>query len=268
MTGSQSPGFDNTHIVIPTYNERGNIVPLVEEIVGLYQRPDAHIWVVDDNSPDGTAEAVRRLGARYPNVRVIVRLHDRGYGNACVEGMRAALAAGAQWVLTMDADFAHSPGAIAAILKAAADADLVIGSRYLTDGRPAVKDWPWWRLWMSRSGNWYFRRMLRVTARDNTSGFRCWRAGLLSRVLAEDLRASGYAFITESLFYAGWFGARVAEVSNLYLGRTRGESKLSARILLESLWTAFRLRAMKAGLISGPRTRRKPAPNPGGRAAF
>ena len=226
-------------------------------------RPDVHVLVVDDNSPDGTANVVRDLGKRYPNVRVLVRESDRGYGNAVVAGMRAALSAGAEFVLTMDADFAHSPAVIDPMLKAAADADLVIGSRYMTDGRPAVQDWPLWRLAMSRFGNWYFRLMLRVTARDNTSGFRCWRAGLLRRILEQDLHTTGYAFITESLFYAGCFGARVAEVSNLYTGRTRGESKLSPKILLESLWTALRLRA-----LNGSRILQKPAPGRGRPAAI
>ncbi len=263
----EAPGFHNTHIVIPTYNESGNIVRVIDAIAHTYSRPDLHVWVMDDNSPDGTADAVRSLRSRYPNVQVVVRTAHRGYGCAVADGMRAALAAGAGWVLTMDADFAHSPAVIGRILEAAAESDLVIGSRYLTDGSPAVQDWPLWRLWMSRFGNWYFRRMLRVTARDNTSGFRCWRAEMLARILAEELHATGYAFITESLFYAGWFGARVNEVSNLYLGRTEGESKLSPKVLLESLWTALRLRAVKAGWLSGPRTHQKPAPTPEGPAA-
>ena len=219
---------------------------------------------MDDNSPDGTADVVRALGIRYPNVQVVVRTTHRGYGCAVADGMRTALAAGAKWVLTMDADFAHSPAVIGKMLEAAAASDLVIGSRYLTDGRPAVQDWPLWRLLMSRFGNWYFRRMLRVAARDNTSGFRCWRADMLTRILNEELHTTGYAFLTESLFYAGWYNARVSEVSNLYLGRTQGESKLSPKVLLESLWTAFRLRAVRTGWISGPRTRRTPTPTPEG----
>ncbi len=257
------PAFKNTCIVIPTYNERGNIAPVIEEIVRVARRPDVHVLVVDDNSPDGTAEVVRGLGRRYPNVGVLVRKDNRGYGSAVIAGMRAALDAGAQFVLTMDADFAHSPAVIDSILQAAASADLVIGSRYMNDGRPAVQDWPFWRLAMSRFGNRYFRLMLRVTVRDNTSGFRCWRGDLLRRVLEQDLHATGYAFITESLFYAGHFGARVAEVSNLYTGRTQGESKLSPKILLESLWTALRLRA-----LSGSRKLQKTAPDRGRRAAL
>ena len=255
----------NTHIVIPTFNESGNIVRLVEEIVRATGRPEVHIWVMDDNSPDGTAQAVHRLGERYPNVRVVVRRTGRGYGNAVLEGMRTALKAGAQWVLTMDADFAHSPDVIGKMLEVTSDADLVIGSRYLETGRPAIRDWPFWRLCMSRFGNWYFRLMLRVGARDNTSGFRCWRGELLERILQEDIHASGYAFITESLFYAGCFGARVREVTNLHLGRTRGESKLSPAILLESLWTALRLRAIKARPPGKPRESAPPAANPGHR---
>jgi dolichol-phosphate mannosyltransferase len=238
---SGTPSFDNTYIVIPTYNESHNISLLVEEIVSRYNRPDVYIWVIDDNSPDGTAGVVRGLGKKYLNVQVLVRESNRGYGSSVAEGMRAALAAGAQWVLTMDADFAHSPAVIGQMLEAAMHADLVIGSRYAVDGSPAVQDWPLWRLLMSRFGNWYFRFMLKVTARDNTSGFRCWGGAFLTRILAEDLQATGYAFLTETLFYAGRFSGRITEVTNLYLGRTRGESKLSPKILLESLWTAFRL---------------------------
>lgn len=241
-----SPGFDNTHIVIPTYNERGNIGRLVEEIVHTYGRADVQVWVMDDNSPDDTAGLVRELGKKYPNVNVVVRTADRGYGKAVAKGMRKALSAGAVWVITMDADFSHSPAVIGTMLEAARNADLVIGSRYAGEGEAAVKDWPLRRLWMSRLANWYFRFMLGVTARDNTSGFRCWRRDLLLKVLAEDLHASGYAFLTESLFYAAQAGGRIVEVTNLYQGRTEGESKMSAKVLLESVWTALRLRLRRA----------------------
>jgi len=241
FVASPTPGFDNTHIVIPTYNERDNIGRLIEEIARLYGRDGVNVWVMDDNSPDGTGEVVVALGERFPNVQAIVRTAHRGYGNAVADGMRKALATGAEFVLTMDADFSHSPAVIGKMLDAARDADLVIGSRYMQAGRAAVEDWSQLRLRMSQLANWYFRAMLDISARDNTSGFRCWRSDLLEKVLAQNLHASGYAFLTESLFYAARAGARIVEVANLYQGRTHGESKLSTGVLLESVWTALRL---------------------------
>ena len=239
---SPSADFGNTHIVIPTYNERENIGRLIEELVRIYQREDLHIWVIDDSSPDDTAGLAREIGEKYRNIRVVVRTANRGYGKAVAEGMRRALADGARWVITMDADLSHSPATIGKMMDAAREGDLVIGSRYADGGPAAVKDWALWRLGLSRIANWYFRMLLGVNARDNTSGFRCWRKELLAKVLATDLQANGYAFLTESLFYAARAGARIVEVPNVYQGRTCGESKLSANIMAESLWTAVRLR--------------------------
>jgi dolichol-phosphate mannosyltransferase len=234
--------LERVHIVIPTYNERANIVPLVEDIVRLYDWPDTHIWVADDNSPDGTAAVVAELGRKYRNIRCIVRTGQRGYGVAVADGMRAAMKAGARLVLTMDADYAHDPAAILPIVKAAAGADLVIGSRYLPGEENTIADWSLLRRWLSRCANTYVRVLTRVTARDATSGFRCWRVELLRDVLVQKPRATGYAFLPETLYYAGLIGARIHEVTNLYHGRVHGESKLTAAVVLESMWTPLRLR--------------------------
>jgi dolichol-phosphate mannosyltransferase len=243
--GPHQPGMAqllrDTHIIIPTYNEVENIVPLIEDIVRRYEWPEANIWVMDDNSPDGTGETVRSLAKSYPNVRAVIRCADRGYGRASAEGMRAAIDAGARFVLTMDADFSHSPETIGSLLGAAGTADLVIGSRYVFQERATVEDWSWPRLFLSRMANQYVRLMTRVVVRDATSGFRCWRAEMLGRVLGQT-HAAGYAFLPETLYHAGMLGARITEVANSYHGRIRGESKMNWRIVLESLWIPLRLR--------------------------
>lgn len=231
-----------THIVIPTYNERHNIVLLIEQIAQLYQFPSLNVWVADDSSPDGTAEAVAELSSRYPNVHVIVRREDRGYGRASLDGIRAALAHGAEYVVTMDADFSHEPATIGKMLAAIESFDVVIGSRYVSSDESSVENWSALRLAGSRCMNTYVRLLTGVNARDATSGFRCYRADVLRKVLSAGRHATGFAFLPETLFLVGMAGARITEVSNLYQGRTRGESKLNWKILLEYLWIPLRLR--------------------------
>lgn len=229
------------HIVIPTWNERDNVVALIDRLAELYGDPALHVWVVDDSSSDGTASAVRGLTERYPHVHLIERTTERGFGGACAAGMEGALKAGAEYVVMMDADFSHRPETLRPMLAAVEGCDLVIGSRYL-DSSASVHDWPRWRLWLSRLGNAYIRSILGTQVRDATSGYRCWRAQALRQIPFRRQRSQGYAFQVETLYHARRAGLRFGEVRNDYIGRTRGTSKMTAGMILESLLLPLRLR--------------------------
>ncbi len=231
----------NACVITPTYNEKGNITKLVEAIGEACNSRDFRMLVMDDASPDGTADAVDLLRNRYPNVRVVRRGGDRGYGKAVVDGILMALDMGVEFIVCMDADFSHAPETIPEMLAIARNYDLVIGSRYLT-GSATVADWPLYRLAMSRMANLYLHIMTRAKVDDATSGFRCWRASFIRQFPLRELQAGGFAFLYETLFYAGLHKARIKEVQTIYRGRSYGESKMNTGIILESLWVPFRLR--------------------------
>jgi glycosyltransferase involved in cell wall biosynthesis len=225
-------------IVIPTYNEALNIPDLLGSILSAY--PQVEVCVVDDASPDGTADVAEALA--HPRVHVLRRTSDRGYGPSCSAGMEFALSRGADVVVTMDADFSHPPECLAKIFEAAQANDLVIGSRY-TGTSAGVENWAFRRLVVSRLAGFYIRGMLGIPVADATSGFRCWRAGLLRKVLDRTIGAKGYAYLYETLFHAVQARARIQEVDIVYQGRTRGESKMHTGIVAEALWLPLKLRA-------------------------
>ena len=231
----------NACVVTPTYNERGNITKLIELIGEACNSTEFRMLVMDDGSPDGTADAVDEMRSRYPNVRAIRRKGDRGYGKAVVDGILEALDMDVEFIVCMDADLQHSPEIVPEMLAAAKDYDLVIGSRYMS-GSATVADWPVHRLVMSRMANFYLHVMTWARVDDATSGFRCWRTSFIRRFPLRNLQAGGFAFLYETLFYAGLNKARIKEVQNFHRGRTYGESKMNGRIIIESLWVPFRLR--------------------------
>ena len=226
-------------IVIPTYNEALNITKIVPEIFACCQEPGLEICVVDDGSPDHTADQAESLGD--PRVHVLRRTGERGYGMACNDGIRFALAHGAEFIITMDADFAHQPSALNSMLQAAREADLVIGSRYL-GAHAKVEDWPLLRRLLSRFAGMYIRVMTGMPTRDPTTGFRCWRASFLRNIPLDELESKGYAYLYETLFFAGQRDARLREVDNTLIDRTEGESKMDTEVVLEALWLPLRLR--------------------------
>lgn len=234
--------FKKACVITPTYNERGNVGKLVEAIGDAFQSTEFRMLVMDDASPDGTADAVDELRAKYPNVRAVRRSGDRGYGKALVDGILIALDMGAEFIVCMDADFSHAPETIPEMLATAQSYDLVIGSRYMS-GSPTVKNWPFYRLVMSRMANFYLHVMTQARVDDATSGFRCWRSSFIRQFPLRTLQAGGFAFLYETLFYAGVNKARIKEIQNIYRGRTYGESKMNTGIIVESLWVPFRLRA-------------------------
>jgi dolichol-phosphate mannosyltransferase len=238
-------------IVVPTYNEADNLEPLTAAVRAA--APGAHVLVVDDGSPDGTGEIADALAARDPAIEVLHRPRKAGLGLAYVSGFAHALAAGAGFVVEMDADLSHDPRDVPRLLeRAEAGADLVLGSRYVPGG--GVQDWDLLRRVISRGGCRYARSVLGVGIRDLTGGFKCFRAATLTAIDFETVRSEGYAFQVELTYRALARGLRFEEVPITFRERTAGESKMSARIALEAmgLVPALRIARRRNGLPEAP----------------
>lgn len=222
-----------TVIVLPTYNERENIDQFLRSVRAVDAALD--VLVVDDDSPDGTANRARELGAELGGVCVLDRPAKEGLGSAYRAGFAHALADGYDVVVSMDADLSHDPAVIPAMLELVdAGADAVIGSRYVRGG--GTTNWPLHRRLLSRWGNVYTRTALRLPARDCTSGFRAYTAGALRAIEPSTTRAEGYAFLTELVRRLDRTGHVVAETPITFRDRERGRSKMSGRIVVESMW--------------------------------
>ncbi len=229
-------------VVIPTYNECENLPLLLPQV--LEQDPRIEILVVDDDSPDGTGKIADELAGEESRIHVLHREHKEGLGPAYRAGIRQALSLGADWVVQMDADFSHPPETLQTMLAEIENYDVVMGSRYL-DGITVV-NWPIERILLSYFGNWYVRKVTGLPITDTTGGFRCARRSILERIGLERVRANGYAFQIELNYRLIRHGARVKEIPFFFLDRTRGASKLTARIGLEALWMALWLRIADA----------------------
>jgi dolichol-phosphate mannosyltransferase len=230
-------------LTVPTYNEAGNVERIVRAALAELQRlvPGEHrVLIVDDASPDGTGQIADALAAELEAVEVLHRPGKQGLGRAYLAGFERALAGGAELVLVMDADYSHDPAHLPALLEAAADSDLVVGSRYVAGG--AIEQWPPLRRLLSRAGSLYARAILGVHVRDLTGGFRCIRRETLEGVELATLRSQGYVFNIELAFRALRAGFRVAEVPIVFRDRTVGESKISLPIAFEALWLVPSLR--------------------------
>jgi len=228
-------------VIIPTYNERENIPPLVE---ALLQHDGVSVLVVDDQSPDGTGAVADDVARRHTGrVDVLHRTSNRGFGRSYVDGIKRALRSGADLICQMDADFSHDPARLPALIAAAAQADVVIGSRYVSGG--GVRNWPLRRRLLSRFANAYVRAITHVDARDCTSGFRCWRREALESLPLDAFVSDGYSFLVEMLFIASRQGRRIAEVPIVYVERREGQSKMSRGVIVESAITPWRLVARR-----------------------
>jgi dolichol-phosphate mannosyltransferase len=236
-------------IVMPTYNEQPNIEKITEAILAY---PFTRLLVVDDASPDGTGKIADGLAARYPDrFEVMHRSGPRGLGLAYVDGLRHALAQNVDAVGQMDADFSHDPKYIPDLAAKLDAFDLVIGSRYLRG--VSVVNWPLHRIFLSAFANRYIRAVTGIRATDCTGAFRFWRREALAKMPLDHARANGYAFLTEMLYEATQLGLRIGEAPIVFVERTEGYSKVSSRVLTESLLTPWRL------LFRGGRAKRPPA---------
>jgi dolichol-phosphate mannosyltransferase len=225
-------------VVIPTYNECENLPLLIPQV--LAQDSSIEVLVVDDESPDGTGKIADELSREDPRVHVLHRARKQGLGPAYRAGIAWALEHGADRIVQMDADFSHPPSALPAMLEEIGEYDVVMGSRYL-DGITVV-NWPIERILISYYGNWYVRMVTGLPIRDTTGGFRCVRREAFERIGLEHIRADGYAFQIELNYRFFHEGFRVKEIPFFFLDRTRGVSKLTARIGLEALWVSVWLR--------------------------
>jgi dolichol-phosphate mannosyltransferase len=236
-------------IVIPTYDEAENLSALVAAVRAAI---DGSILIVDDNSPDGTGRIADKLAAADRDVHVLHRPGKAGLAAAYVAGFRLALAAGAEYVLEMDADFSHDPADLPRLLDAARDgADVALGSRYVPGG--SIEGWSLDRQIISRAGGLYARAVLGSEIRDLTGGFKCFRADALRAIGLDDLAAEGYAFQVEATFRATRAGLRIEEVPIVFRERRAGRSKMSPAIAAEALWRIPEMRF-------AARRRRPPAP--------
>ena len=231
-------------VVLPTYDEAENleaivaaILPVLRDAVG---QDGFRVLIVDDDSPDGTGRIADRLAESEPEVRVLHRTLREGLGPAYLAGFAEALAGGASHVIEMDADFSHDPYDLPRLLRAAQDADLVLGSRYVPGG--VVADWSLMRRIISRGGSAYARRMLGLEVHDLTGGFKCFRREVLEGIDLPTIRSRGYAFQVELTYRAVKAGFRVREIPILFRDRQLGKSKMSWRIAGEAMLLVPRLR--------------------------
>ena len=219
-------------LVVPTYQEADNIEPFLRAARAAL--PDARVIVCDDAGTDGTGAIADQVGRELGNVEVLPRPGKQGLGNAYRHGFQVALDGGADIVLQMDVDFSHPHAMLADMIgRIRAGADVVIGSRYVPGG--GTPDWPVHRRLLSRGGNRYARRLLRLTVKDATSGMRAYRAGLLQEIDVGSTQANGYGFMLETIRRLTASGARVDEVPLVFRDRIAGTSKMSARIIVETL---------------------------------
>jgi dolichol-phosphate mannosyltransferase len=223
---------EGTLVVIPTYNERDNLEPVIARVHAA--RPEVQVLVVDDGSPDGTGAIADRLARGDDRVHVLHRTEKAGLGAAYLAGFAWGLCRGHAVLVEMDADGSHRPEELGRLLdRCASGADLVIGSRWVPGG--SVVNWPWYRIALSRGGSLYSRIMLGVRVRDLTGGYRAVRADLIRTLVAEDIASTGYCFQVDVARRALRAGAVVAEVPVTFVERERGASKMSSAIVVEAL---------------------------------
>ena len=235
-----------TLIVLPTFNEADNIVEVLQKLRVVV--PEASVLVVDDASPDGTADLVEEVAEQIGDISVMRRPAKSGLGSAYRDGFRRGLSVGYDVMVEMDSDLSHDPAALPLLLTAVADgAALALGSRYIPGG--SIPDWSWHRRALSRWGNRYAAAVLGIDVKDATSGYRAYRAEALTNIDFHTVQADGYGFQVEMAYRVLASGGRIVEVPISFTDRVRGESKMSSRIVIEALvlvtWWAIRDRLLR-----------------------
>ena len=219
-------------IVLPTFNEADNITEILRRVRAV--APQAGILVVDDSSPDGTADLVRAMTSEIGDVDILSRPRKSGLGSAYRDGFKWGRQRGFDVLMEMDSDFSHDPADIPRLLKGIEDgADLVIGSRYVPGGE--IPHWPWHRRALSKYANRYSAMMLHLPVRDLTAGYRAYRGETLDRIELDAVRAEGYGFQVEMTYFVAQIGGRIDEVPIKFVDRVRGTSKMSMNIVVEAM---------------------------------
>jgi dolichol-phosphate mannosyltransferase len=229
-------------VCLPTYNEAENVALMLDAVLGVFDENgiDGRILVIDDASPDGTAEIVDERARTEPRVAVLRRAQKEGLGLAYRDGFRQVVDDGAETIVQMDCDFSHDPAVIPAMLDALGEADLVLGSRYVRGG--GVVGWPLVRQAISKGGCLYARLVLGIPVRDLTGGFKAWRSGVVEYLLGRSIDARGYGFQIQMTYEAILAGYRVREIPIVFRERLRGESKMSVDVVREAALMVPRLR--------------------------
>lgn len=227
-----------TLVIIPTYNELDNVQKLIPYIIEKY--PELDILIVDDNSPDGTANYVEELSKSEPRVKLIKREKKLGLGTAYVEGFKYMLTNGYDAVIQMDADYSHDPKEIKNFLKKIKDYDLVIGSRYINGIR--VINWPIRRLLLSYFANLYTRIITGMPIKDATGGFKCIKRNVIESINLDEIRSNGYSFQIEINFLAWRKKFKIIEIPIVFVERVQGSSKMSKKIVREAVFMVWKLR--------------------------
>jgi dolichol-phosphate mannosyltransferase len=225
-------------VIIPTYNEADNVLKIIPEV--LTQDEGFHVLVVDDNSPDGTANLVKEMQKNNPRIHLLERPSKRGLGTAYVAGFKYALSHEFDFAFEMDADFSHDPKSLLTLLAKTEECDLVIGSRYIAGVN--VVNWPMSRLILSYAANMYTRLVTGLPVRDATAGFKCYRRAVLESLDLDAITSNGYSFQIETNFMAWKKGFRVCEVPIVFVDRRAGVSKMSKHIVYEAAWMVWRLK--------------------------
>lgn len=229
--------MDQTLIIVPTYDEYQNAHSLVSQILQIV--PDSHVLLVDDNSPDGTADYAENMFRHEPRFSVLRRSGKRGLGRSYLDGYRRAAVGNYARVVQMDADFSHDPRALPDLIRASQGVDVVIGSRYCAGG--AVRNWSRRRKLLSKFANRYVRSITGLKVHDSTSGFRCYNQRALRSLLAGEIVAEGYAFLVETTYRVQKEGLSIVEVPITFTERRHGKSKISRKVILESMLIPWRL---------------------------
>ncbi len=241
----------NVLVVLPTYNESQNIDRVLRRI--RHSLPEATVLVVDDGSPDGTAEIAETLGKEIGGIELLRRHRKSGLGSAYRAGFRWGLDNGFDACVEMDADLSHEPEALPALVGSlSGETEVVVGSRYVPDG--VIPNWAWHRRLLSRGGNLYASALLGLGVTDSTSGFRVYAASILRRIDLDQIKADGYGFQIEMTYQAKRAGASVVEVPIRFIDRVEGESKMSTFIVVEALGlvTWWGLQRLVGGLRARP----------------
>lgn len=249
--------MNKTLIVVPTYNERENLPRMAERLAALPVPVD--LLVVDDNSPDGTGQVADELAAKHAWIHVLHRQEKNGLGRAYIAGFKWALARDYEFVFEMDGDFSHNPDDIPALLEAAQEADLVLGSRYINGIR--IINWPLSRLMLSKGAAKYVQKITGMPFTDPTGGYKCFRRRALEAIELDAVRSNGYSFQIEMTHKLWRQGMKVVEVPIIFTERVRGHSKMSGHIVREAFFMVWRL-WVQNGFRRSPRQAPQTPPAP------